>query len=279
MIEFPRATIVSLELLNIYCNGDYSMEVQKMKLFHILLLIGLSCAFATVITYSGQAADDDATRLLYLSFDGDDPEDLSQYDHDVELVGDPEHVDGKYGKAYEVSANNYVKVPITETLEQLTEKFTVVFWVKKADSQPATWNYMVAGGTLKWAVILNADQKVYIYSSNPNWSHRMTTTEMLPEDWTHVTMIYDTDSAVEVYFNGELAGSGAQPAAVSDVDGSIMVGARHPGQEFFAGAIDEVALYNRVLTEAEIKRDMEAVGGAPVESQGKLALTWGGIKE
>jgi hypothetical protein len=39
-----------------------------------------------------------------------------------------------------------------------------------------------------------------------------------------------------------------------------MVGARTPGQEFFGGIIDEVALYNRILTLDEIRTDMEAVG-------------------
>ena len=163
---------------------------------------------------------------------------------------------------------------------QLREKFTVEFWVKKGNQQPATWNYMVAGGSLKWAVILNSDQKVYVYSSNPGWSNRLITDVTLPGDWTHIAMIYDIDNAVEVYFNGELAGSGAKPAAVVEIDGSIMVGARHPGSEFFAGTIDEVALYNRILTQDEIERDMEAVGGGTaVSPSGKLATTWASIKK
>ena len=241
--------------------------------------ITLACALAVFMAGNSWAIDVDDTRVLYLPFDGDDPEDLSQYGHDVELVGDPGHVDGKYGKAYEVSASNYIKVPINDVLDQLLERFTVMFWVQKAAAQPATWNYMVAGGTLKWAVILNSDQLVYILSSNPAWSNCLITNEPLPEEWTHITMIYDVDNAVEVYFNGALVGEGAQPAPVVDVDGSIMVGARHPGSEFFAGVIDEVAIYNRVLSEAEIQRDMEAVGGAAVAPLGKLASTWGEIKK
>ncbi len=241
----------------------------------ILVTIGLVCTFVTMMTQDCLAMDE--SLVLYLSFDGADPEDLSLHGHDVELVGDPGHVDGKYGKAYEVSPGNYVKVPISDVL-QLTEQFTVVFWVKKGDAQPATWNYMVAGGTLKWAVILNADQKVYVYSANPTWSHRLTTTEILPEEWTHITMIYDVDNAVEVYFNGGLVGTGPKPAAVVEIDGSVMVGARHPGQEFFAGTIDEVALYNRILTEEEIRRDMEAIGGAAIAPSGKLTTIWGKLK-
>ncbi len=244
-----------------------------------LIVIGLVCVFGVVAIRDSQAMELDESLVLYLPFDGNDPEDMSQYGHDVELVGNPDRVEGKYGNAYEVSVSNYVKVPITDTL-QLREKFTVEFWVKKGNAQPATWNYMVAGGTLKWAVILNSDQKVYVYSEAPGWSHRLTTDEALPEVWTHVAMLYDVDEVVEVYFDGELAGtSGVKPLLTGEIDGSVMVGARHPGSEFFAGTIDEVALYNRVLTQDEIKRDMEAVGGAAVSPLGKLTSTWAEIKE
>jgi hypothetical protein len=65
----------------------------------ILVTIGLVCTFATMMTQDCLAMDE--SLVLYLSFDGADPEDLSLYGHDVELVGDPGHVDGKYGKAYD----------------------------------------------------------------------------------------------------------------------------------------------------------------------------------
>ena len=35
-----------------------------------------------------------------------------------------------------------------------------------------------------------------------------------------------------------------------------MVGARHPGEEFFTGIIDEVFIFNRILTAAEIEEIM-----------------------
>ena len=153
--------------------------------------------------------------------------------------------------------------------------------MKREQTQPATWNYMVAGGTLKWAIIINSDQNIYVWSrSGGTWAQRLVTTMPLPPDvWVHIAMIYDIDKGVELYFNGEeKAGEGAKPPVVDEIDGSIMVGARHPGQEFFSGIIDEVALYSRALSLDEIKRDAEAVGGAAVSALDKLATTWAGIK-
>lgn len=248
-------------------------------LTYTLILISLAFMF---VTYDSQAQNVDESLVLYLPFDegGGEPKDFSMYENELELVNKPKWVDGKYGKALEFDGTNYVQVPINDVL-QLTETFTVEFWVKREDAQPATWNYMVAAGTLKWAVIVNSNQNVYVWSqSGGNWGQRLVTNVPLTTEWTHIAMTYDVDSGVELYFNGqEKAGEGDKPPVVDEIDGSIMVGARHPGQEFFAGIIDEVALYNRILSLDEIQRDMEAVGGAAVTSKDKLASIWGQIKK
>jgi hypothetical protein len=230
------------------------MYKKLICLFSFALWLGL------VLTSAAEATD--PSLVLYLPFhEGTgEPKDFSVYEHGVELVNNPNWVNGKYGKALEFDGTNYVRVPINETL-QLRESFTVEFWVKREDSQPATWNYMVAGGTLMWAVIVNADQNVYVWSrSGGTWGQRLVTSIPLTTDWTHIALTYDVGSGVELYFNGEKAGEGGTPPVVDEIDGSVMVGARNPGQEFFAGIIDEVALYNRILTLDEIRTDMEAVG-------------------
>ena len=56
-----------------------------------------------------------------------------------------------------------------------------------------------------------------------------------------------------------------------------MVGARHPGQEFFTGVIDEVYVFNRTISTDEI--DIIRAGDfAPVQPAEKLTTTWGAIK-
>ena len=248
-------------------------------LSYTLIVISVVC-YVVAVTSVSHAREVDKSLVLYLPFDegkGDVAQDASQYGHDGKLVQKPEWVDGKIGKALKFSGNNYVQVPITDEL-QLREVFTAEFWVKRDAKQVAVWNYMVAAGTLKWAVIYNTDQKVYIYSDIGGWGQRIVTAVPLTENWTHIAATYDIKKEVKLYFNGEEAGTGGKPAAVVPIDGSIMVGARHPGSEFFTGIIDEVALYNRILDLAEIKRDMEAIGGAAVFPKDKLTTTWGRIK-
>ena len=247
-----------------------------------IYLITMVFVMSIMLSLNTWPANPDKTLMLYLPFEegnGDATKDMSQYDHEANLVNKPSWVDGKKGKALEFTGNNYVIIPIVDDL-QLQEAFSVNFWVKRAEVQPAEWCYMVAAGTLKWAVIFNSNGKVgYIWStSGGGWAQRLVTKNNLTTDWTHVAVNYDVDQGVEEYFNAELVGEGAKPPKVDAIDGSFMVGARNPGQEFFKGIIDEVAIYNRALTLDEIKRDMEAVGGAAVSNSGKLASTWANIK-
>lgn len=236
-----------------------------------------------IIASPSYAALDDKSLVLYLSFDegkGDTAEDSSTYGHDGDLIANPTWVDGQFGgKALEFDGTKgqYVIVPINDTL-QLREQFTVAFWVKRGDAQISAWNYMVAGGSLKWAVIFNRDQtKTFVFTNSGGWGQRGVSNENQPQDWTHLTMIHDTESEVAIYYDGKKVGGGGKPGMVAEIDGSVMVGARHHGLEFFTGTIDEVYLFNRTLTEDEINT-IKNGDFAPVEPAEKLTTTWAVIK-
>ena len=253
----------------------------------MLKRINIIAAFLTVLTMfiiplASHAGLDDKSLVLYLSFDegnGKTAKDGSQYGHDGELIANPKWVDGQYdGKALEFDGTKkqYVKVPINDTL-QLREQFSVAFWVKRGNTQLKAWNYMVAAGSLKWAVIFNNNQKTYVFSDSGGWGQRGVSNENQPQDWVHLAVTHDTESQLTIYYDGKNVGGGGKPGMVAEIDGSIMVGARHPGDEFFTGVIDEVYLYDRIITEGEINsiRDGTLL---PVEPAEKLTTTWGAIK-
>ena len=83
------------------------------------------------------------------------------------------------------------------------------------------------------------------------------------ERWTHLATTYD-GSVLRLYVNGTLAGSTAAPARWPPRRGCCASVATASGAEWFAGLIDEVRVYNRALSAAEVQQDMQtAVGGAP----------------
>lgn len=251
----------------------------------LVQFLWMSVAISTLFTLAttSHAGLDDKSLVLYLSFDegkGGDAKDGSVHGNDGELIQNPTWVDGQFGKALEFDGTKrqHVLVPINDTL-QLTEQFSIAFWVQRGEAQIRDWNYMVAAGPLKWATIFrNNDQKTYVWStSGGTWAQKAVTDDIQPEDWVHLTVTHDTKSEVVIYNDGKKAGGGNKPPVVDAIDGSIMVGARHPGEEFFTGIIDEVFLFNRIITEAEIGDIMNG-DFLPVEPAEKLATTWGSMK-
>ena len=88
--------------------------------------------------------------------------------------------------------------------------------------------------------------------------HAVRSTSPLPLNaWTHLATTYD-GAFQRIYINGALAASRAQSGSIAVSNGALRVGGNTSwADEFFEGAIDEVRVYNRALTDAEIAADMK----------------------
>ena len=245
---------------------------MKMKaLAHVLILMSLVCIFAMVMTHNGQAQSVDESLVLYLPFDeenGNKTQDLSQYEHEVKITGKPEWKDGRLGSALDFDGIFTVDIPVEEEL-LLTWNFTVEFWAKRDGAINEKWNTIVS--VPGWYIGFNAgardrilfsDGAPQIYSINP-----------LPESWTHVAVVFDMETAIIIYLNGEEdKRTPTRPPVLNAGEGTMVIGG------VFRGIVDELAIYNRVLSPDEIQRDMKKVGGLAVSASGNLPLTWGRIK-
>jgi hypothetical protein len=81
--------------------------------------------------------------------------------------------------------------------------------------------------------------------------------------WTHLALTFD-GTTLRLYVNGALAGSKAVTGSMAASTGALRIGGNSVWPEFSAGLIDEVRVYNRALSAAEIGSDMNtAVGGSP----------------
>ncbi|PYN28692.1 MAG: hypothetical protein DMD98_21940, partial [Candidatus Rokuibacteriota bacterium] len=83
--------------------------------------------------------------------------------------------------------------------------------------------------------------------------------------WTHLAATFD-GATVRLYVNGAEAVSQAQTAALTPTAGTLQIGADSYTGENFAGRIDEVRIYNRALSAAEIQTDMNTGAGGPPPS-------------
>jgi len=78
--------------------------------------------------------------------------------------------------------------------------------------------------------------------------------------WTHLAVTYDGTS-IRLYVNGVLRSTtGSAGGGIAASTGALRIGGNTvfsiPGTEYFAGLIDEVRIYNRALSAAEITADM-----------------------
>ena len=100
-------------------------------------------------------------------------------------------------------------------------------------------------------------------------------TPMEQDVWYHVAYTSDINAdELKLYVNGELidtVNAGAEPNNLT----SLRIGSEHEGR-YFPGILDEVRIYNRALTEDEIRQNFEAI--TAVQPAGKLSVTWGELK-
>jgi hypothetical protein len=82
-------------------------------------------------------------------------------------------------------------------------------------------------------------------------------TGVLPlNTWTHIASTYD-GANFRFYVNGVLVGTTAGSGSINVANGALRIGGNNSSlNEFFRGLIDEVRVYNRALSAAEIQADM-----------------------
>lgn len=100
-------------------------------------------------------------------------------------------------------------------------------------------------GTIQWAIA----------NSNPGWNWINTGYVVPLNQWTHICFIYD-NGIIKTYANGTLVHSYNGSGPIGDTVPSFnafRVGARSAIDQYFQGKIDEVRLYNRALSTAEVQ--------------------------
>lgn len=244
--------------------------------------------------------------VLYFQFDegeGNTTKDLSGNGNDGTLMGQPEWVDGKNGFALQFSGernSDYVEVPDNPSLTPAQE-LSFAAWIyfdTFIGSGGIVSKYIGAGSQRSYTMHLHHDNPLGLAvdcSADGSYQAGVTAVSvgteagaLVESEWQHVAMTFRAKDMLRLYVNGEMkAEGGADPVdALFDNDVPLLVGndfqlggSHRAGQpREFTGIIDEVAIFNRVLSEAEIQQVMNAMI-MPVESVGKLAAAWGAIKK
>ena len=221
-----------------------------------------------IVLTSGARADIFEGLIGWWMFDegtGTTVADSSGNGHDGFFVdGEPEWVPGVYGKALRFDGENKVEIPDHEDFH-LTNAITVALWMQPEGDQPDYAKPFIKqkSGEYPYALQYNTAQGIY---ATINASTRYDTSPRIqnfPGEWAHMCFTYD-GSVLILYKDGEEAGRVNASGDLQQNDLSLSIGGRLDSDQNFIGIIDDVRLFNRVLTVEEIQEIMVDAPAATV---------------
>jgi hypothetical protein len=228
--------------------------------------------------------DDAAGIWLFDESSGNTATDSSENGNNGTFVGDPERVDGQFGKALEFDgAGDYVEVAHSPSLE-INDEITIVVWAN-GSPQASYPRIMGKRTTIGLEIQVHPNEATVAIridtTATTNWLQRL---QILDGNWHHVAYVLDNGNA-KGYKDGvkEMEGNYPHGNGFASQD-KLLIGAALPGNLFFKGILDEFAIFNKALDADDIEDIMneglaEALGiGAAVSPSGKLTTTWAKIK-
>ncbi|MBN1341693.1 MAG: exo-alpha-sialidase [Phycisphaerae bacterium] len=209
-----------------------------------------------VSTCPAQAASNDMIgHWPFDEKDGQTARDLSAQKRDAVVHG-AQWCEGKIGGALRFDGlDDYV------ALGDLGEHqaVTIAFWVRpEAQPKPPQWQGLVTSDAWEKGVFHIPIEKgcveVYLHLGDKARA-RLSSSPLDPNVWQHVTITADTKTrTMRLYLNGFLEDDTSLPPDLGTLKLIKHVVGRECGERQFKGAIDDVRIYARALTEEEIRR-------------------------
>ena len=274
------------------------LYVRKCKMKAIGLLLAIAMLVIQSIPLESQVVEDGL--VSYWSFDTADVKGKTVVDvvggNDGTILGSPKHVEGKFGKAFEFGGEPDaidVPSPVNGSLDfDGDQDFSMMAWIKvdKAPELDGGQSTIVSKGDggnnarILWK-ILTTNLNVTIANEAGGGPKLVlpSANSVVDGKWHHVLFVSDRSDTTRIYIDGKMDSEGG-PTKGTDIttESPLFIGASvrigKTTRRYFEGLIDEVGIYNRVLTDNDIERNFKSEGLA-VNPQEKLAIIWGKIKE
>jgi hypothetical protein len=182
--------------------------------------------------------------------------------------------------------NDYVQIPDADSLD-LTSAGTIEVWAYK-NSQKNYQMYVTKGRTQAYQ-LMDKGTTGQIAVRWGSASTNLATDEVVPTGgWHHIVATYDGNN-LSLYIDGHLSKSVAYTTDAVANTTPVRIGARDDGY-CFDGRIDEVVIYNRALTETEVRARYGARlkaataldtsgGGAGIQTGDQMVMTFDGATD
>ena len=224
------------------------------------------------------------------NFDGAAARDVAGGNHGV-VSGNVSAVEGKVGGAGEFDGSSPIEIEGTDSLNFAGKtELTVSAWVSPGSGNPVVGVIANCCGTIVgqrdaggWALRYdgrNAGNELEFIVNAGGWQGDAGFGAALFDvgSWRHLTGMVDS-GVMRLYLDGALQMErefAAAPIGSTGPETEIGNAAADGG---FVGKIDEVMIYDRALTDAEVAQNFEAAGlFTSVDAAGKAAARWAELK-
>ncbi len=277
--------------------GDI-MYTKSMFYYSVLLLTVVFTIFAKpAVAAKGAVLDG---LVAYWSFDKDTVQIQNHAEDTLTglkaiVDGDPELApsgDCKVGECVLLDGvDDYLLVEDSDPprINRDWEEITMECWVK-INALDDSWNRIISlddqpTNTKVITLYYDDDDNRHGFFVKVNDKATQAAQHLIQEDiplneWIHIVGTYDGTEA-HYYVNGKMEIKHAVPGGTVEKGGLLLgIGDRSDGvnADAIQGYIDEFRIYDRALTEAEVKNNMNAEGLDVSPTSNHLSVTWGQIK-
>ena len=255
------------------------------KLFMVLLLALVCSSFA--------AADLIEGLVLYMPLDegnGKNIEGFSENGFKGEINGGAKWVDGQFGKVLEFSASTDFVGVADNKFFHIEDEITQAAWVnldRLPSAHAIVFGTRTGGGgrNIGFGYGMNPANGIKVWTNGAGGGFldiNDNKTALDTGQWYYLSYTHTSDNKgkVKIYVDGEVTHEqdSNNPVAPAGATSQVQIGTW--AGEAWPGIVDEVRLWNRVLSDDEMKQSMEmgADEFLAVNPKDKLATSWGQIK-
>lgn len=248
----------------------------------------VALAFVTMLAIPATVLAKDVPGLVvYFPFGdgGNDVRDRSGNGNDGKMKGGVKKAAGMYGDGLQFDGNDgVVEVPDSKTL-QISDGLTISVWIKPA-LKGDEWQLLAAKGPdaqENFEILLSPNGFLWMgwmFQNAKRIVPAQSPANVKPNVWQHVAVAWSPKEFWTFYLDGEvLIEHPKQDDKLVPNGDPLLIGTELNMKRYYNGVMDDWALFNRGLTQKEIKEVMGGIDALlPVEPVGKVAATWGRMK-
>jgi len=166
------------------------------------------------------------------------------------------YVDGKRGRALEFDGeNDYVGVPHDDSLNTPTT-FTWMGWLRIAGDTGAIQRVSYKQFSVTYLAVDPSYAEIWAELNyvTSDWTRTIWSVDVstIDNEWHHFASVYD-GSESRIYFDGNLKASKTMNEDIETSTAPLWIGQKGNDTEYFYGSLGSVRIYDRALSENEIK--------------------------